>query len=226
MHHTNLPSPTAVLFDWDNTLVNSWATGLHAINHTLSHFGLPTYSLDELKQRPARALRENFPPLFGDNWKDAAQIYYQAYREVHLDLLEPHDQAEELLQLLNAHDIYMGIVSNKLGDNLRLEVAHLGWEKYFRTIVGSKDTSHDKPSAIPVLRALHKLDTKLGPHIWFIGDSEVDMSTARDNQLTGIYVGENDNIAKMQETHPQINDFNNLKDILTFISSNPNIFTR
>ncbi len=224
MKHIKLPSPKAVLFDWDNTLIDNWPTALHAINILMEHYGRPLYTMEGLKKRPARALRETFPALFGDEWKNAASIYYKAYRAIHLDLLTPLPHAQELLEHLHAHDIYVGVVSNKLGDNLRTEITHLRWDKYFRSIVGSKDTDFDKPSHIPVEFALSDLEHDLGPHIWFVGDTEVDMATAKNSNLTGIYVGTEVNIDLIKQTHPDITAFNNLLDIILFMQENPQLF--
>lgn len=219
MARDKIPTPRAVLFDWDNTLVNNWATALHAINTVHKHYGFPLFTLEELKNRPARSLRETFPITFGEDWKQAAEMYYKAYRDIHLSLLTPQAYAEELLDLLHRKNLHLGVVSNKLGDNLRIEVKHLGWGKYFQATVGSKDTDYDKPSHIPVELAMTDLQTPLGPHIWFVGDSEVDMTTARNSLLTGIFVGPKNNFVKIKQTHPNIVGFSNLKEIIDFLES-------
>ena len=37
--------PTAILFDWDNTLVDSWATIHEALNVVMAAMGKPLWSL-------------------------------------------------------------------------------------------------------------------------------------------------------------------------------------
>jgi phosphoglycolate phosphatase len=223
MTHLILPSPKAVLFDWDNTLVIHWEAGLYAINFVRTHYGLPTLTIEQMKNTPARSLRETFPIMFGDEWIHAAKIYYQAYQDVHLQLIKPHENSEDLLVYFHRRGLYLGVVSNKFGDNLRLEVTHLGWDKYFQKIVGSRDTAFDKPSHIPVELAIQDLDHGLGKHIWFIGDSEVDMTTASQANLTGIYVGIEKNLVKIQTSHPETIGFNNLLEIIKYLEENPTI---
>jgi len=57
--------PKAVIFDWDNTLVDSWGTIQAALNMTFDDFGLETWTLEQTKQRVARSMRDSFPILFG-----------------------------------------------------------------------------------------------------------------------------------------------------------------
>jgi phosphoglycolate phosphatase len=217
MNKHKLPSPKAVLFDWDNTLVDSLPTTLHAINAVMEHYGRPLVTMERLQKGPGKALRETFPIMFGDDWETAADIYYKAYNEVHMDLIQPHPHAQDLLDYLYQQKMFLGVVSNKHGDNLRLEVANLGWEKYFREIVGSKDTEQDKPSHVPVELALAMLPEGLGPHIWFIGDSLVDMATAKNSSLTGIFINSDENIARVKEVHPELISFSNLMELLNFV---------
>ena len=62
-----LTRPRAAIFDWDNTLVDSWAIIHDAMNVTLEAMGHPKWSYDETRARVRRALREAFPDLFGDS---------------------------------------------------------------------------------------------------------------------------------------------------------------
>src|SRR4051794_23008064 len=64
-------SPTAVLFDWDNTLVDSWKTIFYAINKTLAAFGLEAWEEDFALSNIQYSGREVFPKLFGDRAKEA-----------------------------------------------------------------------------------------------------------------------------------------------------------
>ena len=63
--------PRAILFDWDNTLIDSWVTIHEARNHLMRAMGQPERSLDETKADARLSLRESFPLLFGDRWEEA-----------------------------------------------------------------------------------------------------------------------------------------------------------
>ena len=57
--------PRAILFDWDNTLVDSWETIHEALNVVMAAMGRPLWSLHETKARVRLSLRESFPLHFG-----------------------------------------------------------------------------------------------------------------------------------------------------------------
>ncbi len=170
--------PKGVLFDWDNTLVDTWPVIHDAMNATLSAMGHPLWTVEETRQRVRRALREAFPDMFGDRWEEARDIFYARFREIHLERLEVCEGAEPLLKLLQEKRIYLGVVSNKSGDHLRREAEHLGWSGYFSRLVGAMDAPKDKPALDPVLMALDPGGLKPGPDIWFVGDTRIDMECA------------------------------------------------
>ena len=58
--------PRAILFDWDNTLVDNWLAISEALNATLVAMGHPTWSLTETKARVRNSLRDSFPAMFGE----------------------------------------------------------------------------------------------------------------------------------------------------------------
>lgn len=182
--------PSAIIFDWDNTLVDSWPAIHAAVNRTLVAMGHQPWSLAEAKRRIARSLRDSFPQLFGERWNEARDIYYRSFAEVHLETLRPMDGARELLDELRARDIYLAVVSNKTGKYLRLEAERLGWQGYFRAIVGATDAARDKPAVEPVDMALAGSGIKRDGNVWFVGDGAVDLECARNAGLSGFLIGE------------------------------------
>ncbi|HIM41740.1 MAG TPA: hypothetical protein EYM35_02600, partial [Rhodospirillales bacterium] len=86
--------PRAILFDWDNTLVDSWPTIHDALNVTLTAFGKEPWILDETRSRVRKSMRDSFPKLFGDKWRDAGDVFYERYAAIHVDKLRPIDGAQ------------------------------------------------------------------------------------------------------------------------------------
>ena len=50
--------PRAIVFDWDNTLIDSWHAILDAQNHTLTSFGLEPWTLEQTRERVRGSMRE------------------------------------------------------------------------------------------------------------------------------------------------------------------------
>ncbi len=180
--------PRAILFDWDNTLIESWGVIQAAMNETLAAMDCPIWSLDETKARVRASLRDSFPQLFGDRWRKAEEIFYRAFAALHLEHLRPAGAARELLGWAQGAGIPLAVVSNKRGAYLRKEAEHLGWSGYFRCLAGAGDATRDKPARDPVDLVLAACEREPGPDIWFVGDADIDLACAQATNCLPILV--------------------------------------
>tara|TARA_R110000787_G_scaffold286335_3_gene404231 strand:- start:30334 stop:30990 length:657 start_codon:yes stop_codon:yes gene_type:complete len=174
MNDTNLPR--AVVFDWDNTLVDSWPPIQDALNTTFRAYGLPEWSMEETRAKVRHSMRDSFPQLFGDAWEQAGDVFYARYAEIHAEAVKPAEGAADLLTYLAGQGVYLGVVSNKKGDYLRAEAEQLDWAKHFGRIVGAFDAERDKPDPAPVDMALAPGGIARGPDVWFVGDADIDLT--------------------------------------------------
>ncbi len=183
--------PKALLFDWDNTLVDTWVAIHHALSVTLEAMGQRPWSLDEVRLRVRRSARETFPELFGARSEEATKIFYDCFERDHLETLRARSGAAELLQELTAAgDLYLGVVSNKQGRLLRKEARRLGWDRLFRCLIGATDATRDKPAPEAVNLALESSGLVAGPEVWFIGDTDIDLLCAHNSGCVPILVRE------------------------------------
>jgi phosphoglycolate phosphatase len=173
--------PRAILFDWDNTLVDSWATIHQALNTVMAAMGKPLWSLQETKQRVRLSLRESFPLHFGERWEEARRLYLDTFARIHLDQLTAMPGRGEFLEQLSGENIFLGVVSNKTGALLRRETERLGWAALFGRVVGAGDAKLDKPDPAPVTLALEPSGIEAGESVWLVGDTGVDMECARNS---------------------------------------------
>lgn len=181
--------PRAVLYDWDNTLVDNWGTVRAALNHALVSFGHPPWSEEEARARIKQSLRDSFPRIFGERWTDARDLFYAYFEEHHLEHLQPLPGAESLLRGFAERGIYQAVVSNKTGRFLRAEAEALGWSGYFGRLVGAQDAEYDKPHGAPVLMALEPANLSPGPDVWFVGDADIDMECAHGAGMVPVLIG-------------------------------------
>lgn len=182
----SLPAPQAVLFDWDNTLVDSWTQIHHAMTATFEALGQRPWTLEECRQNVRKSARDSFPMLFGDRTEEATAVFYRTYEAHHLAKLSPLSGAEAMLETLAAAGLSLGVVSNKRGDLLRLEAAELGWDGYFHAVVGAHDAARDKPDPQVVDFALAGSSVAAGPQVWFVGDTDVDILCAHNSGCTPV----------------------------------------
>lgn len=184
-----LTPPKAILFDWDNTLVDTWPVIHEALVYCFTKMEREPWSFEETKARVAHSMRDYFPKLFGDRWEEAGQHYIDGYAKVPKDKLKPLFGAEKTLQLIEEAGLYQAVVSNKRGPNLRNEAEYLDWAKYFKALVGAGDASNDKPHPAHALMALEEYTHPHGMDIWFIGDSSADIEIAKNAGFTAIFYG-------------------------------------
>jgi phosphoglycolate phosphatase len=175
------PRPQALLFDWDNTLVDTWGVIHEALNTTLIAFDKTPWTLDETRTKVRKSTRDSFPGLFGDKWEAAMEVFYQRYAEIHKIKLEAATGAAEMLETMHDRGFYMAVVSNKRGDFLRAEVEYFGWDRFFMRIVGATDAARDKPAKEPILMALNEGGIEPSDGVWYIGDADIDLNCAHQS---------------------------------------------
>lgn len=183
-------APRALLFDWDNTLVDAWPGIAQALNEALTAFGHRPWSLVEVRGRVRRSLRDSFPLLFGEAWERARDIFYEALERSHLQHVTPLPGAARTLALAAELGLPLAVVSNKTGRYLRREAEALGWSARFAALIGAGDADADKPDPAPIRLALSAIGADPGPEIWYVGDTALDMLAARNAGLLAVLLGD------------------------------------
>ncbi len=181
--------PRAIVWDWDNTLVDGWPAILAGLNAALRDAGKPEWTLEDVRCRVRHSLRDTFPGMFGDRWERARDLFYEAVRAEHLGVLRPMPGAAAMLRRA-ARLAPLAVLSNKGGPLLRREARHLGWTPLFRALVGAGDAAADKPDPRPMRLALAACGVPAGEGAWYVGDNALDMGAARSAGLTAVLLGD------------------------------------
>ncbi len=181
--------PSAIIFDFDDTLVDAKPVINKALAATFAKFNISEEIITVKNIDVNRSLRDYFHHIFADNIKEARDAYYSYYTEFANDLTML-DNAEEVLKLLHHHNVFTAIVSNKGGPRLRSEIQDkFAWSHYFAAIIGSGDAEEDKPSPLPAQLALQRSNLLDYSEVWLIGDSLVDLQTAANLGCKGVLFG-------------------------------------
>lgn len=207
--HPDIAAPQALIFDWDNTLVDSYEIVRVALNQVFTHFGRPLLSVSESREIPQTSLKDSFPVHFGDDWKVAREIYHNHFKKIHLEMLTPHEGAFEVLDYALQLKIPLFIVSNKTHQHLEDELKAMNWLHFFQYVKGSKDGEVDKPNPNSVNHTLKDTAIKPGKQVWFIGDSLVDAECAIKSGCLPIIICEKKNIS----------NFNYFSEPIVFVDS-------
>lgn len=194
--------PSVLLFDWDNTLVDGWAGITAALNAAFAAFGHPAWSVQDTRNRVRVSLRESFPVMFGDRWTEARDIFYRTLASQHLAHLATMPGVPALLADCRAWPL--GVVSNKAGPFLRREVTHLGWDHLFGPVIGAGDAAADKPAPDPILLALSRMGRSPDRTVWYVGDTALDMRSARAAGVTAVLLGDAAHDGGVEQAAPDL----------------------
>lgn len=180
MKDSALFKPHGIFFDWDGTLVDSFAFLTKAHNAVKAEMGLPLFAGDEFLRYFGVPRDKLFLDIYGEHAEKAKDAFADYYNANHLKEMVIMEGVVEMLDTIASLGIPMGVVSNKRGDFLRAEVEYLGWKKYFgNAVVGAGDAPADKPNPAPLVLGVSKYGNMEIGGIWYVGDTHIDVECAR-----------------------------------------------
>ena len=195
-------SISAVFWDWDGTLVDSFSFLNSAHNHVRQQFGMGVFSEDEFGVYFGKPREILYRDIYGAENVEEAKEYFETYVTQNHHKILPIDGAERLLDGFHQRGLPMGIVTNKKGRFVQAEIAHHGWEHYFKTVVGAGEAEADKPSSAPLLLALEKSNLMLKTsEILFVGDTENDVLCAHEAGANIAFIHKDKNEQNFAKQH-------------------------
>ena len=180
-----------VVFDMDGTVLNTLDDLTDAVNYVFSKFDLPPRSQEEYRKFFGNgigyAMKCAAPEGTPDSLFDKMIPVFREYYDRHcLDKTRPYEGILELMKALKDKGYKMAIVSNKI-DSAVKELNERFFSEYVTVSIGEKAGIKRKPAADTVLAALDELGSSRDEAI-YVGDSEVDLQTARNSGLSCIAV--------------------------------------
>lgn len=169
----------AILWDLDGTLLYTLQDILNATNATLRHFGYPERTLAELRTFVGNGAANQMRLSCGEEPENFEEImaFYREYYPLHCNETTcPFEGILDCAETLRKGGWKLAIVSNK-PDNATKSL----WREYFPSFdlaLGEQAGIPRKPAPDMVFRALEELETD-PTQAFFIGDSEVDVATAK-----------------------------------------------
>ena len=181
------------IFDLDGTLLDTLGDLATSVNHALRHHGMPERTIDEVRRfvgNGVQLLMERAVPGGSDNpqFEQALQTFREHYLHHSLDTTRPYDGIPELLVELKRRGKRMAVVSNKFCTATEALCQHF-FTDTISVAIGENEAEgvHKKPAPDTVIEALRQLGTDRRGAV-YVGDSDVDLATARNAQLPCISV--------------------------------------
>lgn len=169
----------AVLFDLDGTLADTAPDLGNAANLLLREEGQAAKPLEFLRPYTSQGVRGLLKAAFAiaprhPTYESRAQRFLELYAERLCDATRLFDGIPELLDVLEAHQLGWGIVTNKRMRFTDPLVAQLGLTPRTPCVVSGDTTSEAKPSPRPILHACQLLDCH-PQRTWYVGDDRRDI---------------------------------------------------
>ncbi len=181
----------AVIFDMDGTILDTLDDLAGSVNHSLALFGYPTRSREEIRSflgnGMVRLIHLSVPEGISKEQEEAVLNEHKSYYPLHsCDMTRPYDGIVDLLRELKHRGLKTAVVSNKSDANVKALVSRF-FDGLFDVSIGSMEGVARKPAPDMVNMALERLGVSKEDAI-YIGDSEVDLNTARNSGLDMITV--------------------------------------
>jgi phosphoglycolate phosphatase len=177
-----------ILFDLDGTLVDTVMDITNALNYALNPQGGKSFTSEDAKRLIGEGITRLIEKVLGEEKqsKDAVIKRFLDYYSEHLtDNSTVYPYVRETLEELTGYK--KGVISNKREYLSAQLLKRLDLLKYFDLVIGSDTTPERKPSAVPVVYALSKLEVE--PHeAVMVGDSNYDIEAGRKAGLKTIAV--------------------------------------
>ncbi len=182
-----------VIFDLDGTLLNTIADLATATNRALELCGYPIHAMDAYRFFVGNGIRKLFERALPEGHRTEAEIlkihslfvpYYDAHNA---DKSLPYPGIPELLIELQNRNIRLAVASNKYQAATGKLIAHYFPEIRFAEVMGQREGIPTKPDPSIVYNILKIADAKQEETL-YVGDSNVDMQTARNAAVTAVGV--------------------------------------
>ena len=179
------------IFDLDGTLLSSLADLAASCNYALRTNGMPERTLDEVRRFVGNGVKKLMEratpdglqnPLFDKTLAD----FRQHYMKHNLDTTCPYEGVMPMLEELQRRGKKVAVVSNKFYAATQ-ELCHHFFGDLVTVAIGEREDIRKKPAPDTVIEALRQLNATAEESV-YIGDSDVDIDTARNAGMPCICV--------------------------------------
>jgi phosphoglycolate phosphatase len=203
---TRFSAVRVLIFDLDGTLIDSKSDLVLSVNATLEHMGhqpLPHELVCSYIGRGAAALiRSSLGPSVTDAQAEEGHEFFLAYYRRHmLDNTVTYPGVREALEALAPYK--MAVLTNKPVRFSQAILDGLGIADHFQFVFGGNSFEKKKPDPIGVELLLKNFSAQSGEAM-MVGDSAVDVQTARNSGIYSCGVSYGLGFESMRDCPPDI----------------------
>ena len=178
-----------VIFELDGTLLDTIDDLADAGNYVCRLHGWPTYTVEEYKRFVGNGMAKLVARFVPEEWRTPEGVaaileefmpYYDAHKE---DKTAPYPGMVDCVARLRAAGVNIAVLTNK-ADPMAGPVVNAYYPGLFPTVQGALPGMPTKPDP-PLLHKLMERMHATRENTLFVGDSNVDIRTAKNGGLTG-----------------------------------------
>lgn len=179
------------IFDLDGTILDTLEDLADAMNYALGEHGYPGRTIEEVRRFVGNGIRKLIeravPAGLAKEEIDRVHETFSAYYQQHCaDKTRPYEGVLPLIERLRAAGCLTAVVSNK-ADAAVQPLCRRYYNGLFDYAVGERTGIRRKPDPDSVQEVLRRLQVEAADAV-YIGDSEVDIQTAKNAGLDSIIV--------------------------------------
>ena len=179
------------IFDLDGTLLSTLEDLKSSCNYALVAHNMPERTFEEVRMfvgNGVKRLMELAVPNGLDNpqFNSVFSLFKEHYLEHSLDTTKPYDGVVEMLKTLQDNGKHIAVVSNKFYTATQELCKHF-FGDLVPVAIGEREDIRKKPAPDTVDEAFKQLGVSRENAV-YIGDSDVDVATARNSNLPCISV--------------------------------------
>lgn len=211
-----------VIFDLDGTLLDTVADLAAAVNHALAGMDLPAHSVDTIRTFVGNGigkLLERALPEGERTEKNLARMRaaFLPYYDVHnADLSRPYPGVAAVLEELQRRGLMLAVASNKYQAATERLVAHFFPTIRFVRVLGQREHVPVKPDPAIVRDILASAGVE-AEEVLYVGDSGVDMQTARNAAVDAVGVAWGFRSREELEAFSPLAVLDGAEELLTFL---------
>ena len=181
------------IFDLDGTLLDTLTDLAASCNYALRTHGMPEHTIDDVRRFVGNGVRKLMERAIPDgeanpDFEATFATFREYYMQHSLDTTKPYPGIEDALTELKARGCRLAVVSNKMMA-ATVELCRHFFPDTIEVAIGEKEAEgiRKKPAPDTVFAALKRLGVS-GDNAVYVGDSDVDLATARNSNLPCISV--------------------------------------
>jgi phosphoglycolate phosphatase-like HAD superfamily hydrolase len=204
-----------IIFDWSGTLANDYPVVLHATNEIFKHYGKPTMSDEEFREKFFLPFTEFYDRYLPKVTLEELDVLYHQFFNPSQHLVHALPYAYEMLQYCQKKGIDTFLLSSIHDEHYRVQSAQLNMAHYFKEAFVRVI---DKRLTIQELINKHQLDPQA---TLFVGDMQHDIEAARAGGVRSCAVLTGyDSLEKLRASEPDLM-FRDLSGLLEWLQSAP-----